>query len=132
MKRSLLLANAVIALCLCKAAVPVDDTTLIGTWKGRSICQVKDSPCHDEIAAYHISKTEKPNVFRMIMNKVVNGKEEDMGVIDYLFDAAAGTLTYNDKSRDAVWQFKVKGNSMDGTLYYKGQLYRVIKLTKDN
>jgi len=27
--------------------------SISGTWKGTSICQVKDSPCHDEVAIYH-------------------------------------------------------------------------------
>jgi len=27
-----------------------------GVWKGTSLCQIKDSPCHDETVVYHISK----------------------------------------------------------------------------
>ena len=32
------------------------DTLLIGVWKGSSICQIKNSPCHDETVVYYISK----------------------------------------------------------------------------
>ena len=48
---------------------------IAGLWSGTSICQIKNSPCHDEIAAYHASKIEGTNNFSFIMNKVVNGKE---------------------------------------------------------
>jgi hypothetical protein len=107
------------------------DSLLVGTWKGTSICQVKNSPCHDEIAAYHIQKGEKPGVYRMIMNKIVNGKEEDMGVLDYAYDPASNTLTCSDEAHNTAWRFKVTGKTMDGTLYHNGQLYRVIKLSKE-
>jgi hypothetical protein len=105
---------------------------LIGTWKGESICQVKDSPCHDEIAAYHISKGKKPGTYHMILNKVVNGKEEDMGVSDFDWDAAKHTLNYNDSQRGGAWQFTLKDNKLEGTAVFKGVLYRVIHLTKAN
>jgi hypothetical protein len=107
-----------------------DDSLLIGTWKGTSICQVKSSPCNDEIAVYHISKGEKPNTYHMLMNKVVNGKEEEMGTLDYDFDVTKQTLYYQDHQRNAAWNFKVDNHRMDGTLVYKDQLYRIIKLTK--
>ena len=29
------------------------DTLLIGVWKGSSICQIKNSPCHDETVVYY-------------------------------------------------------------------------------
>jgi hypothetical protein len=106
-----------------------NDTLITGTWKGTSICQKKDSPCHDEIAIYHLAKTNKPGVYKFVMNKMVNGVEEDMGVLDYSYDVSTKTLTYIDEGRKAVWKFKASGKTMDGTLYVKGELYRIIKLT---
>jgi len=103
---------------------------LIGTWKGTSICQVRPSPCNDEIAAYHITKEIKPGIYHMVMNKVVNGKEEDMGVGDYSFSAADKTLTYIDEKRNFVVKLTVKGNAMEGTMVVKNVLYRIIKLEK--
>jgi hypothetical protein len=108
-----------------------NDTLITGTWKGTSICQKKDSPCHDEIAVCHVTKTGKPGVYQFVMNKIVNGTEEDMGVLDYTYDATANTLTHIDEGRNGIWKFKVNGNTMDGTLYVKGELYRIIKLTKE-
>lgn len=106
------------------------DSLLIGTWKGTSICQVKSSPCHDEIAVYHITRSEKPNTYHMLMDKVVNDVEEEMGTLDYDFDAAKEILSYRDNQRNTTWTFKVSSRQMDGTLVYNNQLYRVIKLTK--
>lgn len=114
---------------LCGFAAFAQDA-LVGTWKGTSICQVKPSPCNDEIAVYHVSKTDKVNVYRMVMNKMVNGREEDMGVTDYVYDAKAGTLVSFDKERNLWWRFSVRGERMEGTLTRDKTLYRVIKLTK--
>jgi len=108
-----------------------NDSLIAGTWKGTSICQVKNSPCHDEIAIYHISKGDKPSTYQFVMNKIVNGKEEDMGILQYSYDAVARTLTNIDENRKTTWKFVVKNDTMDGTLFYKGELYRIIKLSKE-
>lgn len=105
------------------------DDPYAGTWKGTSICQQKNSPCHDEIAVYHISPTGKENEYKFIGNKMVNGKEEEMGIINYTFDAAAHTFT-NKGSSAAVWKFTVNKTIMDGTLVNNGVLYRIIHLEK--
>ena len=104
---------------------------IIGTWKGTSICQVKNSPCHDEIAAYHVLKGDKPGIYQFVMNKIVNGAEEDMGVLQYTYDAAANTLTSVDEKRKTIWKFKLNDKTMEGTLVYNNVLYRIIKLTKE-
>jgi hypothetical protein len=115
---------------LAQDKLSTDDSLLIGTWKGTSICQVKSSPCHDEVAAYHITKADKPNTYYMLMNKVVDGKEEEMGMTDYSFDVASKTLTSHDAKRGATWTFYLKGSNMDGTLVYENKVYRIIKLSK--
>ena len=107
-----------------------NDSLLIGTWTGTSLCQVRSSPCHDEIAVCHISKGSKPNTFHFIMNKMVSGKEEDVGVLDYVYDASARTLTSIDEKRKLVWKFTLMNKTMEGTLFYNNVLYRVIKLNK--
>jgi hypothetical protein len=107
-----------------------DDSLLIGTWKGSSICQVRPSPCNDEISICHVTKSEKPNTYHMVMNKIVNEKEEDMGVEDYTFDSSKKTLTTRDDKYKVTINFNVLGNRMEGTLLYQNKIYRVIKLTK--
>jgi hypothetical protein len=111
-----------------KSSVP--DSLLTGTWKGSSLCQVKPSPCNDEIAVYHISKTARPNVYHVVMNKVVDGKEEDMAVYDYNWDAGANSLSCYDAAHKINWKFTVKSMDMSGELIYKNAVYRIIKLKK--
>ena len=48
-----------------------DDSSFAGVWKGDSVCQIKDSPCHDETSVYYVSRGAGPNDFQMKMNKVV-------------------------------------------------------------
>ena len=104
-----------------------------GTWQGTSICQVKGSPCHDEMAIYHTAKGEG-NTYRFQMNKMVNGKEEEMGETLFTYDANNKTLdgvTTSAKGK-GLWHFVVKGNTMHGTLTVDNNvLYRVIDLHKD-
>ncbi len=108
------------------------DSLLPGVWKGNSICQIKSSPCHDEIAVYHISSSGKPNLYHMLMNKLVNGVEEEMGTLDYIYDPAGNSLTSIDEKHKTTWRFTVKGKNMEGTLVYQDKLYRVIKLKKES
>jgi hypothetical protein len=104
--------------------------SLVGTWKGTSVCQVKNSPCHDEISVCHISQTKQKDVYQFVMNKVVAGKEEDMGIINFTYNAADKTLTGHFRAAD-TWKFTVNGNTMDGTLVINDStLYRIIHLEK--
>jgi len=109
--------------------MPESDSLLVGTWKGTSICQVRPSACKDEIAVYHISRSDS-STYHIVMNKVVNEKEEDMSAGDYAFDANKKTLTYWDEQHKIVWTFHVIGDRMEGTLVYQNKIYRIIKLNK--
>ena len=110
-----------------------DDSLLIGTWKGTSICQVKPSACNDEIAAYHISKGSLPNTYHIIGNKVVNGVEEYMGEYDYSFDAAKKILKSVVEKYKMILTFHLKDDKLNGTLALlsdPNKPYRIIKLSK--
>jgi hypothetical protein len=106
------------------------DSLLIGTWKGTSICQVKPSPCHNEIAVYHITKTDKKNTYHIVMNKVVNGREEDMAVYDYQYEPTDGVLKAIDEKRKLIWQFTVKDKRMKGVLVSENKVFRIIDLSR--
>ena len=112
------------------ALASTSDTALTGTWKGTSICQIKSSPCNDEIAVYHIAKGTKAGTFHVVANKVVNGKEEDMGESDYTFNAADNSFNSYIEQYKVTIKFIVKGNSMEGTLMRDKTVYRIIKLQK--
>ena len=103
-----------------------------GIWKGTSICQIKNSPCHDEIVVYHISKDSTGKSYEVIANKIVDGKEEYMGTIPFTYDDKQKVFVSVDSVRNARWEFKITGSAMKGTLMYKGDLYRVVDVKKEN
>ena len=103
-----------------------------GIWKGTSLCQIINSPCHDEVVVYHISKDSTGKSYEMIANKIVNGKEDYMGTIPFLYDDQKKVFVSVDSVRNARWEFKITGNTMKGTLMYKGDLYRLVDVKKEN
>jgi len=131
MLRSFLLLSFI--LCLVSRSTQAQntvvriDTLLVGTWKGSSICQVKNSPCHDESVVYHISKKLGLDSFSVNASKIVNGAEDEMGILPFF---------YNEKTKQfsstayGTWTFNLEGNKLEGTLYVRGELYRKIKLFK--
>jgi len=105
---------------------------IVGTWKGTSICQLKNSSCNDEVIVCHITKTAAPNTYKFVMNKMVNNAEVSMGELDFIYNQPQATLTCHSVTRyDGLWKFDVKGDTMDGTLVIDNKtLFRVIKLVK--
>lgn len=113
-----------------------DSAGIAGTWKGTSLCQVKNSPCHDETVVYHFTKSAtEENRYSLQANKIVDGKEEDMGVLEFVYDNSKKTLTCNMTSkqgRPGVWLFNVDGNKIHGTLILgDNTLYRIIEVEKN-
>lgn len=108
---------------------------ITGIWKGTSLCQQKQSACHDENVVYHISKLAE-NIYTIQASKVINGAEEDMGTFDsVLYNAPKQTLQYtmtNKQGRYGTWFFKIDGMQMHGTLTVdKNTLFRIIELKKN-
>ena len=103
-----------------------------GVWKGTSLCQVKNSPCHDEVVVYYISKDSDGKSYKMNASRVVNGKEVDMGPLSFTYDDKQKVFVSVDSERSSKWEFKVTGNEMKGTLMDKGELYRIVNVKKEN
>ena len=103
-----------------------------GVWKGTSLCQVKNSPCHDETVVYHISKDTTGKTYQMQASKIVNGKEQDMGTLSLTYDDKQKVFVSVDSARNARWEFKLTGNAMKGTLMVKGDLFRIVDVKKEN
>ena len=101
-----------------------------GIWKGSSLCQIKNSPCHDENVVYHITKNGD-NSYQIVANKIIDGKEDYMGTIIFTFDPKERVLSSIDSAREVKWEFKVAVNQMHGTLISKGKLFRIIDLKKE-
>jgi len=108
-----------------------DESDLVGNWSGESICQDKNSPCHDEKNVYHISRSKKPGILTISADKIVDGKAINMGNIDFKYDKENKTLT--SESDRAVWKFVVNDKTMEGTLTLMPgkRLFRRVTLRKD-
>ena len=118
----LLAANA------AKSQAPSADHNFVGTWRGTSICQIKNSPCHDEVVVYYITQAPGTDSFRVSASKIVNGKEDNMGVLGFKLDRTKNQFISTDFG--GLWTFTLQEKKLDGTLVYNGKLFRIVKLTK--
>src|ERR1043165_5591269 len=135
MKRFYVIGLLALGFCstiACRAQNDAKDS-IVGTWKGTSLCQVKPSSCHDENVVCHITNLSG-QTYTMEMNKVVNGEEEEMGALDAEYDASKGTLSFTVKDlqgRTNDWLVKIDRKKMHGTLTInKKTLFRIIELEK--
>ena len=110
-------------------STPGKGPSFTGIWKGDSVCQIRDSPCHDEASVYYVSPGSEPNTFQMKMNKIVDGKEETMGTVNCTADS--GTASYVCRlNAQSMWTWRVNKDALDGDMQYRGQLYRKIHLIR--
>jgi hypothetical protein len=102
---------------------------IAGTWRGSSVCVVKDSPCHDEMNVYRFSSLAgRLDFFAGTAGKVVDGKEINMGSGTWKFDAEKRMLECERPSIRLV----VDGDKMEGALRLEdGTVYRRIYLKKE-
>jgi hypothetical protein len=112
-----------------------DVSKLLGDWEGESICTGNNPACHDEHVVYHISKSpDGPDKVILAADKIIDGKPDPMYVLDFKYDAEKGTLTgeFSNSRYHGVWEYAVKGNTMEGTLtLLPGKtIGRRIKVTK--
>jgi hypothetical protein len=126
--RAISIAFACLAANIVAAQRDGHEDLISGTWKGTSLCQVKNSPCHDERVVYHTTKSAGSDSFYILMNKMVNGAEEEMGTLPCGYDANRNILRCT--AYGSLWIFEVKGKKMLGTLTWKNSLYRKIDVAK--
>lgn len=71
-----------------KKPVPLEaPVQLAGTWRGNSVCMVKDSPCRDEVNVYHIAAVAgKADTYSVTGSKIVEGREVEMGTTEWTYD----------------------------------------------
>lgn len=114
-----------------------DASKLVGNWTGESICVGNLPSCHDEKIIYRVAGTDEPFKVRITADKIVNGKPETMGVIDFKYDREKGTLVNeftNGRGMRGVWELKVEGDLMEGTLTLlpDKNVVRHVKVKKEN
>lgn len=109
---------------------------VLGDWEGESVCVDKNRPaCKNEHVVYHLTKKEGDgDAVTMRADKIVDGKPEEMGVLDCEYDAAKRALTceFNVNGTHGVFEYTVEGDEMEGTLKIlpAGTLGRRIKVRK--
>ncbi|PWT71246.1 MAG: hypothetical protein C5B59_18570 [Bacteroidetes bacterium] len=105
------------------------DSLFRGIWRGKSICQVKGSACHDESVVFYISTTDKNLILELKANKIVNGNELEMGTIQFHYDEKMNAIE-SVPATNGVWKFVREGNHLKGTLVYNNQLFRLVDIVK--
>ena len=93
--------------------------SLLGTWKGESICIGNRPACKNEIVVYRFeSVAGKSDVVLLLADKIIEGKRIPMGKLGFGYDQAKGELSceFTIRQTHGLWQYKVSGDSMEGTL----------------
>ena|SRR5437762_7369735 len=129
------IAVATISAC---AQSKVNDNRLFGDWYGESKCVGNNPNCHDETVVYHISRSKTdPEKIHLAADKIIDGKPEPMGELDFDYDREKQTLTSEFKiprtGGKGVWLLKINGDMMDGTLtvYPENEIGRRINVSKN-
>ena len=86
----------------------------VGVWRGTSLCQVRPSACHDENVVYYITRVGATDSLKIDGRKVVNGVEEEMGVLSCIMSAQGAKVTCT--MPQGVWRFDIVGDSLTGEL----------------
>ena len=99
----------------------------VGRWTGTSICIERNGPCHDEQAVYYIERIGPDSAgiapLRIDAKKVINGVEEDMGILGPCrFTISANSLycPMPPNVRRGDWRFTLSGDKLDGGLWIPG------------
>lgn len=113
-----------------------DGAKLVGNWVGESICAPGFPACHDEEVIYRIPKPpDQTGKVTITADKIVDGKPETMGVLDFQYDREKSTLTceFTRGNTHGIWEFAIKGNTMEGTLTVlpAKKVARNVKLKKE-
>lgn len=96
------------------AQAPASASDPVGVWRGKSVCLVRASACKDEIVVYRITRVNAGDSLLVDARKIVNGQEEDMGVIGCRVATSSARITCT--MPNGVWHFTVRGDSLVGEL----------------
>ena len=95
-------------------------TSVLGTWKGESTCIGNNRPaCKNEVVVYRLEAVAgKPDVVLMLADKIIEGKRDPMGKLEFKYVEAKGELSceFTIGQTHGLFQFTVSGDSMEGTL----------------
>jgi hypothetical protein len=86
----------------------------VGVWRGTSVCTLRPSACKDEVVVYRITRVNTSDSLSIDARKIVNGQEEQMGIIGCRSAASGAQLTCT--MPNGVWHFTIRGDSLVGDL----------------
>lgn len=111
------------------APAPGAAPSLIGVWRGTSVCTVRPSPCNDEVVVYHIAAGPGPDELVVQASKIVDGNKQDMGTLPCRLQRAERRVVCTlDKG---AFSYAIDGDRMHGTLdLIDGTRYRVIEIER--
>ena len=110
----LALATAWVVARDASAQAPTTAANAVGVWRGTSLCRLQPSPCKDETVVYRITRINASDSLSIDALKIVNGQEEEMGVLGCLPGATDGQVTC--AMPNGVWHFTIRGDSLVGEL----------------
>jgi hypothetical protein len=111
------------------AQVPQAAANPVGVWRGTSVCRVRPSPCNDEIAVYRITRVKTSDSLLVDARKIVNGQEEQMGILGCLLSTSDAQFTCS--MPNGVWHFAIRGDSLVGELRLPdNRKYRDVSLAR--
>jgi hypothetical protein len=124
---------AVAAACLftrgVAAQAPAAASTAVGVWRGTSVCLVRPSPCNNESVVYRITRVNASDSLSVDARKIVNGQEEEMGVLGCRLAAPGAQLTCT--MPNGVWRFTIRADSLVGDLRLPDNTkYRDVRLAR--
>jgi hypothetical protein len=86
----------------------------VGVWRGTSLCRLRPSACKDESVVYRITRMNASDSLSINARKIVNGQEEEMGVLACRPGASVAQITCTIPN--GVWHFTIRGDSLVGEL----------------
>jgi len=93
--------------------------SVLGTWKGESICVGNRSACKNEVVVYRFEAVPgKADVVLLLADKIIEGQRVPMGKLEFQYNEAKGELSceFTKNQTHGLWQFTVSGDAMEGRL----------------
>src|SRR6476661_7166250 len=96
------------------AQAAADTANPVGVWRGTSLCQVRPSSCNDEVVVFRITRGKTRDSVLVDGRKIVNAREEEMGLLACRFTAPGASFSCTIPS--GVWRFTIRRDSLVGEL----------------
>jgi len=93
--------------------------SVLGTWKGESICVGNRPACKNEVVVYRFEAIPgKAGVVLLLADKVIEGQRVPMYKLEFQYNEANGELSgeFIKNQTHGLWHYKVSGDAMEGRL----------------